>query len=608
MTPIEEKAPHESGSSDSGWSRLDTLPESVIEQLKRREYSIGHTIGERYRLKALLGTGAMGQVFVADNMAIGVEVAVKLLKPELIANKEFRQRFQKEAEAVGSISHQNVARLFDLIVGDPTFLVMEHVSGPTLHDLIAHEKRLGYERALTIAVRLCWGLHAAHERGIIHRDLKPANIIVTSDPELGEQPKIIDFGLAKLATATEHAGLTRTGQLIGTPEYMAPEQIDGKAVDARADVYSLGCVLYNMLVGHPPFPGDDDIRVLYRQLHEPPTPPSSLVPGIPAHIDVILARALAKSAADRYADIRELANALNEAHERRRTKPRVDVTMIANPIVPTPPIPPKVPTALIAATTLVVGAILGVLLARHRSSDGARASAASGGTSASAASEVPAAGHELLIVTTQPAGATVEIDGKALPERTPTVARGVVAGTHIVKLAHANYGIVERAVSIGPGERAVVSVNLPPKSRQIRVRTIPAGAAVYLDNALVADSTPADITVRIDEFYAVRVEKLGFEPLTKNITPDDTAKEIELRLDEEKQPMGYLWIDTNGVGDVWIDGSDSGFTAPSLGLRIPVGRHVVELRDASGARSKPVTVDLAQGQSQHILVDIPGRK
>jgi serine/threonine protein kinase len=585
-----------SSGSGSGWSRLETLPDSVIEQLKRRQYSTGQTIGERYRLKALLGMGAMGQVFVAENMAIGVEVAVKLLKAELIASREFRQRFQKEAEAVGSINHQNVARFLDLVVGDPTFLVMEYVAGPTLHQLIEHEKRLPYERALTIAARLCWGLDAAHARGIIHRDLKPANIILASDSEIGEQPKIVDFGLAKLATATQTAELTRTGQIVGTPEYMAPEQIEGKKVDARADVYSLGCVLYKMLVGRSPFSGEDDVQVLYRQLHEPPQPPSTLVPGIPTSVDQVLARALAKAPTDRYPDTRELAHALDNANDRRRPSRRSGIET---------PAKAKPPVALIAATTLAVGAVAGVLLGR----DGSSAPTPTPNTApVTAPSGAQSEAREMLVVATEPPGATVEIDGVKLPETTPTAKRGVTVGKHMVKLTKQGYGAVERTITIAPGARESLDVNLPPQSRHISVRTIPTGAAVYLDNQLVSSSTPADVTVRVDEFYAVRVEKLGFEPLTKNITPDDTATELELRLDEEKLPMGYLWIDTNGVGDVWIDGRDTGFTAPTVGMRLRAGRHVVELRDSTGARSKPLNVTLDQGQSLHVLIDISVRK
>jgi serine/threonine-protein kinase len=588
MSQIEEKRPGDGNVIGSGWSRLETLPDAVIEQLKKREYWIGHTIGERYRLKSLLGVGGMGQVFVAENLAIGAEVAVKLLKPELIASKLFRQRFQKEAEAIGSINHQNVARLFDLVVGDPTFLVMEYVQGPTLYQLIENEKRLDYHRALRIASRLCWGLHAAHERGIVHRDLKPANIIIASDPEGGDQPKIIDFGLAKLANATVNKDLTRTGQTMGTPAYMAPEQVAGRPVDARADVYSLGCVLYAMLVGKPPFTGDDDVQVMYRQVHEPALAPSAIVPEIPVKVDEVLARALAKDPADRYPDTRALAEALNQAHARRRAD---------RPTSPPPPVRFKYPPlALVASTTLVLGALAGVLIGRRHRSPSAGGAVASGD------------GSELLIVTSEPPGARVTLDGTALAETTPTVERDVAVGNHTVRITHAGYADTERTIKVAAGQRAVLAVTLPPKSRQIHLRTIPAGAVVFLDNEIVASSTPAEVTVRVDEFYELRLEKQGYEPMTKDLTPDDTAPELELRLDEEKQPMGYVWIDTNGLGDVWVDGRNSGFTAPTPGIRLPIGHHVVELRSSSGDRSRATAINLTKGQSLHISLDMPERK
>src|SRR5689334_15671799 len=171
--------------------------------MRRNRLSPGDVIGERYQIVQMLGGGAMGQVFVAENLAIGIRVAIKLLKPELLANADFRRRFQHEAQAVAAVQHASVARFHDLIVGDPTFLVMEYVPGFTLADVLRAESKLTVGRAVAVAARLAWGLQAVHAAGIIHRDLKPANIVLTSDPEHGEIPKLIDFGLAKLAAATE---------------------------------------------------------------------------------------------------------------------------------------------------------------------------------------------------------------------------------------------------------------------------------------------------------------------------------------------------------------------------------------------------------------------
>ncbi|HWE30781.1 MAG TPA: serine/threonine-protein kinase, partial [Polyangia bacterium] len=204
-----------------GFSKLETLPEGFAAQM-RRQLDIGDIVGERYKVVRAIGHGAMGKVFLAENQAIGLRVAIKLLKPELLANPDFRLRFKHEAEAVAAIQHPNVARFLDLIVGDPTFLVMEYVDGPTLHQVIHKDGKLPPRRAADIATRLAWGLHAAHKAGVIHRDLKPSNILLLPDEESGEVPKIIDFGLAKTA-ASPGAPLTRAGQIVGTPQYMAPE-------------------------------------------------------------------------------------------------------------------------------------------------------------------------------------------------------------------------------------------------------------------------------------------------------------------------------------------------------------------------------------------------
>src|SRR4051794_9193654 len=212
-------------------SRVDTMPDGFAKLIGQQALGAGDVIGGRYKLIKSLGNGGMGQVLVAENVSIGMRVAVKLLKPELLANPEFRQRFQNEAQAVAAIEHPNVARFFDLVVGDPTFIIMEYVRGETLADRL----KLGplpRERALEFVLRLCWGLDAAHTAGVVHRDLKPANIILAPDAEHGETPKLIDFGLAKVAASIGDS-LTRTGQIIGTPAYMSPEQINGGKVDAR---------------------------------------------------------------------------------------------------------------------------------------------------------------------------------------------------------------------------------------------------------------------------------------------------------------------------------------------------------------------------------------
>ncbi|HEY2746975.1 MAG TPA: serine/threonine-protein kinase, partial [Polyangia bacterium] len=218
-----------------GGSRVDNLPQDFLQVLSRRPLLPGDVIASRYKLIEALGNGTMGQVFIGEIQSIGRRVAIKVVRPELLVDAQFRRRFQQEAESVAALEHRNVARCFDLVVGDPTFLVMEYVAGPTLAKVL-EKGRLPPVRAINIARRVCWALESAHRAGVIHRDVKPSNVILAPDVEASDEPKLIDFALAKVKTSA----------------YVSPEQRAGSAVDVRSDVYSLGCVLYEMIVGKAP--------------------------------------------------------------------------------------------------------------------------------------------------------------------------------------------------------------------------------------------------------------------------------------------------------------------------------------------------------------------
>jgi len=560
-----------------GASRVDTLPDDFVRLLAPGQLAIGDVVAGRFKLIEKLGDGAMGQVFVAENLAIGRTVAIKLLKREVLEDASFRQRFQQEADAIAAIEHRNVARFLDLVVGDPTFLVMEYVRGPTLDAVLEQEKRLPALRAAAIARRLCWALEAAHRAGVIHRDIKPANVVLADDLENGEEPKLIDFGLAKLANVTVNAGLTRTGQIVGTPEYMAPEQIQGGAVDARSDVYELGCLLYELCAGRPPFEGDDDVQVLYQQLHGQPSPISRFVPEAPARLQQVLDRALQKNPADRFQSMREMAEAL-AALEEAETAPH----RIALP-PPAPPVSLRPPAAfLFAAATAVAAALAGGVLLGRLTAHGT-----DGGAS--------------LMVITTPSGAGVEIDGRPAPETTPTTLRGLAAGAHTLRLRRDAKSVLERQVALGEGERVVVNVVLPPASHAVEVHSVPEGAQVYLDGKLVVGETPTVIEVADDDFHELRIEKTGFEPATRALTPDDKAPALTLPLSPEKLPRGIIMVDSNTASSVWVDGVDTGYTTPTLGIYLPAGQHLVEVRDGAGGHASS-RVKVAQGQTLRLLL------
>jgi eukaryotic-like serine/threonine-protein kinase len=243
----------------------------------------------RYRLDRSLGTGGMGEVFAATDLDLQREVAVKRLAGSFATDATARSRFLREAWALARLNHPNVVGVFDVgeHEGRPS-LVMELVHGRSLQRVL-RDGALPPGDAARIATEIARGLGAAHARGIVHRDVKPSNVILTDDGKV----KIVDFGIARLSDATT---LTRTGMTFGSPSYMAPEQLTGdrQTVDARADLYALGCVVFEMLVGHPPFYGDEAMSVSYRQVHEAPPPLEAIRPQVPHALAALTERLLAK--------------------------------------------------------------------------------------------------------------------------------------------------------------------------------------------------------------------------------------------------------------------------------------------------------------------------
>ena len=556
-------------------SRVDTLPDGYAETVVRRTLAVGDMLAQRFRLVEVLGGGAMGQVFVAENLAIGQRVAIKVLKPDLLANPMFRQRFQHEAEAIAAIAHPNVARFMDLVVGDPTFLVMEHVPGPTLAAVLAKQK-LDIARAVRLAIRLCWGLEAAHAAGVVHRDLKPANVIVAPDIEQGEAPKIIDFGLAKLAAATAGEALTRTGQIVGTPRYMSPEQISGRPVDARSDVYALGCVLFEMLSGRAPFlEADDDVQLLYRHMHEPAPPLSSVMTGVPPALEQTVERALAKRPEARFQSMVDMAAALVRSVEKRAPRgPEHTMEMRSLRRSRAPLI------AALGAVVLASLALVGVVRWR--------------------AARVQAPAAAMLLVATTPSGAAIEIDGRAHGDASPAAILDLAPGRHQLRLSAPGYSDVLRSIELAGGQRSLVDLVLPPAVRRLTLRSQPDGARVFVDGQLQAGTTPTLLQLAGDDIHELRVEKDGYEPIVRGFTPDDRDPELLLTLAPEREARGRLLVDSNAAAEVFVDGIDTGLVAPTIPFYLPVGSHTVELRDDSGGKLASARVDIARGATAHL--------
>jgi CheY-like chemotaxis protein len=254
----------------------------------------GERLGARYEIVSVLGRGGMGTVYRARDLELGEEVAIKTVRPELVSDETFRERFKDEIRLARRISHQNVVRTHDFGETDGVwYLTMEYVEGITLRELLDTRGRLAPPAALAIGTQLAECLAAAHQVGVIHRDIKPHNLLLDADGVL----KVLDFGVARLAERS--AGLTEAGLIMGTPAYMSPEQITSEPVDHRTDLYSAGAVLYECLTGRPPIEAGTMVSLIARVLADEPLPPSSLAADVPAALDDLVLQLLAKRPEDR---------------------------------------------------------------------------------------------------------------------------------------------------------------------------------------------------------------------------------------------------------------------------------------------------------------------
>jgi serine/threonine-protein kinase len=274
----------------------------------------------RYEIIEEKGRGAMGAVYIARDPAMDRIVALKTIHSLALSGPqadEFRERFYREARAAGGLSHPGIVTIFDVGQQDGVpYLVMEFIEGRTLAEAGKNGQRFTFERVCEIGQQVAEALAYAHKHGVIHRDIKPANILLTSEEKYGvERPKITDFGVAKLGAVQ----LTSTGQILGSPAFMPPEQFTGAPIDGRSDLFSLGVILYWMATGEYAFPGETITAVSYKVVNTEPVPPRKLNPAVPAGFDQIILKCLAKAPSDRYATGEDLARDLAALRAGRRT-------------------------------------------------------------------------------------------------------------------------------------------------------------------------------------------------------------------------------------------------------------------------------------------------
>lgn len=270
---------------------------------------IGTLLLNRYELLEKIGEGGMGVVYKAKCHLLNRFVAVKILKAELSEDKDFVARFKREANSVGSLSHQNIVNIHD--VGEENhinFIVMEYINGKTLKQIIKENVRLSSERTLEIALQIAKALECAHKNNIIHRDIKPDNILITEDNIV----KVTDFGIAKVIGSVT---ITNSNKVTGSVHYFSPEQAKGRFVDCRTDIYSLGIVMYEMITGQVPYDAESSISIAVMHIQEPVIPPKEIITNIPENINQVILKAMEKEPINRFQTSKEMAEILNEIKE-----------------------------------------------------------------------------------------------------------------------------------------------------------------------------------------------------------------------------------------------------------------------------------------------------
>jgi eukaryotic-like serine/threonine-protein kinase len=323
---------------------------------------VGLVIAHRFHVEDLIGQGGMGKVYRARHLALERPVVLKMLKPQLLEDPTLVGRFEREAKAASRLNHPNVIQVLDFgrLENDGTlYIVMEHVQGKDLRLVLRDEWPLGEERLCNIMAQVCSALGEAHVNNVIHRDLKPENIMIEARRDQPDHVKVLDFGIAKILDS-DVPGLTRHDVVCGTPQYMAPEQATGSALDERSDLYAVGVILYQMTTGHLPFDGANSMEVLTRHVNEPPVPPRQRQSDAPISepMERLILRALEKDPAKRPQTAEQFREELLAVPPQALAVARAATPSRSSPAVPAAKAPPRRPHRLLWLSAAATAALL----------------------------------------------------------------------------------------------------------------------------------------------------------------------------------------------------------------------------------------------------------
>jgi len=537
---------------------------------------IPKTIG-RYEILELVGRGGMGVLYRARDAMLERDVALKMMLVDFTLDQSARERFEREAKAVARLQHRNVVTIHELGEHDGApYIVMEFLSGQDLEALLSGDKPLSLAEKLDIASQLCEGLGYAHEQGIVHRDIKPGNVRVLEDGTV----KILDFGIAKFAVGSA----TQSGTILGTASYMAPEQIMGQAVDGRADLFSAGVLLQELLTGKKPFSGDSPTAVVYQIMHVEPPPIRTIMPELPEALDEIVARALKKNPDERYSRASEMASDLQmvrmmldlplhppDASQGGKTMSPQTVRLFATTI----------------GTRPAMGAATAALETPMREAADTAGTLAAGTT---ASSKTPMIAGAAVVVAAIAIGGYFLMSGGSEPTADGTPSGP--AGAPTAQGAGPNPGGsgAGGAAAGAGGTGAAAAADL------LVVSSVPAGARIVLNGTDTGKVTPAAISTGGQVPSTVELTLKGYQPLAASITAADLQTgNKEFRLARESGPV-RLTISGAFPFEVLQGTRVISPAATSHTVTVQPGGGVVSARSREYLLSAPINVDFQRSQ------------
>jgi serine/threonine-protein kinase len=489
--------------------------------LPARPQLLGEILGDRYRIVERIGEGGMGTVYLCEHVALGKRMAVKVLRPEFSRDEELVRRFQQEARAASQIGQENIVDVIDFgrTPDGSMYFAMEALEGESLAKVMRREGKLPLERAFPILGQICKALGAAHARGIVHRDLKPENVILLRRDDGSDFVKVLDFGISKNGRGPETSRITRAGSIIGTPEYMAPEQAAATTVDHRCDIYALGVLAYEMVTGALPFQGETPLGTLLKHQSEAPEPPRKRRPDLPQEAETLILRALVKRPEGRQQTMAEVAADLSLALAAIGLGPVYTPALGTAMVVGASPTPPR-----------------GTARFESRPRPASR-----GGTIALPPDETPPE-----IASPRPSSRTPPPTFDRARRRSRALLLGGFSAAAAAAVGVA-IGVVPFGRAVAPHQPAAapppVAIAVPepppvmaptqvldaPAPGRVRVtlRSVPAGADVFEGRAKVG-VTPLDVEIEEGRGAEFRFARPGYRTLSRRVQASDGVVDVRL--------------------------------------------------------------------------------